>query len=210
MRHLVTVLVILLVAGCGGAPRHTAGPATGSTTGATTAAGAVATAADAVNAADVMFLQMMAEHHRQSIEIARLAGRQASREEVRTLAEAIAVTMAADVYSMNERLHSWEQPLSASADEHAAHGGMPGATKEKITALHAAGRGDFDRDFLNLMIAQHGDAVRMAEEEVSTGANPQAVELAGRLSKAQAAQIDHMRGLLTSIGAPSRSGRPGH
>ncbi|MCG5218766.1 DUF305 domain-containing protein [Streptosporangium sp. KLBMP 9127] len=187
MRLLVTVLAILLITGCGGGERET--PA----------------AADTVSAADVMFLQMMIEHHKQSIEIVRLASKKATTEEVRTLAGAIAVTEATEVHTMMERLHSWDQPLSASADAHAGHGGMPQTSAKEMTALRKADRADFDRDFLNLLIAHLDDSVQMADEEVAKGANPPTVELARRISRAQTAQIDHMLGLLAGLDAPTPS-----
>ncbi|RBQ14560.1 DUF305 domain-containing protein [Spongiactinospora rosea] len=194
MKRLVTALsaaAVLLLAGCAG------GAAAGSP--AQPAAPSEAEATGPVNAADVMFLQMMIPHHRQSIEIARLAGKQAADPTVKTMAEAVAVTQAAEVFAMSERLYGWNQPLTVGKDAHAAHGGMPEIAKKAIAKLRKAPPGEFDRDFLQMLIAHHDDGVQMCNTEVSTGTNPATVEQARKLSKGLSAQIDHMLDLLTKI-----------
>ncbi|PZG41298.1 DUF305 domain-containing protein [Spongiactinospora gelatinilytica] len=195
MKRLVTALsaaTALLLAGC-------AGGAVAGSPAQPTAPTAGAEATGPVNAADVMFLQMMIPHHRQSIEIARLAGKQAADPAVKTMAEAIAVTQAAEVFAMSERLYGWNQPLTVGKDAHAAHGGMPEIAKKAIARLRKAPPGEFDRDFLQMLIAHHDDGVQMSNTEVSTGANPATVEQARKLSQALSAQIDHMLDLLTRI-----------
>ncbi|MDF5752036.1 DUF305 domain-containing protein [Spongiactinospora sp. TRM90649] len=203
MKHLVTALTIaatLLLAGCaGGATAIGAGEPTAPNT----------SASGPVNAADVMFLQMMIPHHRQSIEIARLAARKATDPQVKTMAEAISVTQAAEAFQMTERLYAWEQPLTVGKEAHDAHGGLPQTAKKKIKALNDAPPAEFDRDFLQLLIAHHDDGVQMANTEASTGTNPATVEQARLLSRGLSAQIDHMLTLLTKIDpAAGKTARP--
>lgn len=152
------------------------------------------------NATDVMFLQMLLPHHGQGLEIVRMAEGRATRAEVRTLAAAIEVTQADEIKAMAGWLTSWGQPLRAEDDAHAAHGGMPGTTAEEIAVLEKTTGEDFERRFLNMLIAHQDDAVQIATMETSGGENPSAKALAERVARSRAAQIRQMLALL---------GRPG-
>ena len=80
----MAVLGLLLIAACGNTPP----------------------AGDPVNAEDVMFVQMMVQHHRQGVEIAGVAAGRATTQEVRTLA-AIESTQQDEVEMMLRWLHEW-------------------------------------------------------------------------------------------------------
>ena len=146
------------------------------------------------NAADVMFLQMMVPHHLQGIEIVRLAPDRATDPEVRMLAAAIETTQLSEVDAMAGWLRDWGQPTDADADAHAAHGGMPSTSAAEIAALASAA--DFDRQFLNLLIAHQDDAIQMARAEAAHGQNPAAKALAGRIDASRSAQLQQMLALL--------------
>lgn len=55
---------------------------------------------------------------------------------------------------------------------------------------------EFDRLFLEGMIQHHQGAIEMAEHELETGTNPDAMAMAESIVSAQQAEIDHMRELL--------------
>lgn len=148
------------------------------------------------NATDVMFLQMMVPHHAQGIEIVRLAKSRPVRNEVKLLAAAIESTQANEAETMAGWLAAWGRPASAAPDEHAAHGGMPGTSAAEIAALVKAGDADFERKFLNMLIAHQDDAIQMARLEKSGGADKLAKELADRIDKSRSAQIQQMKGFL--------------
>jgi uncharacterized protein (DUF305 family) len=63
-----------------------------------------------VNAADVMFVQMMVPHHRQGIEIAEVGTSRATTPQLRTLTEAIVSTQQDEVEMLLRWLHSWDRP----------------------------------------------------------------------------------------------------
>ncbi|GAA3441716.1 DUF305 domain-containing protein [Planomonospora venezuelensis] len=148
------------------------------------------------NSADVMFLQMMVAHNGQGVEIAGLARDRAAREEVRTLAAAIAATQEDEIISMAGLLKGWDQPATAPADEHAAHGGMPGTGRREIAAVADAAPADFEKRFLDTLIAHQDDAVQMAKAEVIAGRNPGVRLLAERIEASRTGQIEHMLELL--------------
>ena len=194
MRRLPTVLAMLvLLGGCGGAPPTDRTPDTGGPP-------STAQARDnEFNATDVMFLQMLIPHHGQGQTIVRLAASRSGNERIRMLASAIDVTQADEIKTMAGWLTSWGQPLQADEAAHAAHGGMPGTGAEEIAALEKTSGTDFERAFLNMLIAHQDDAVQVARMETAGGINPHAVALAQRVDASRTAQIKQMLELLKAL-----------
>jgi uncharacterized protein (DUF305 family) len=172
---------MLAVAGCSGGGANGSGPQTET--------------AAAFNDTDVMFLQMMVPHHREGIEIVEYARDRATNPELKTLAAAIAVTQADEVKAMAGWLTAWGQPATADAAAHAAHGGMPGTSTQEIARLGEAPPAEFERLFLNMLIAHQDDAVQIARLE-RAGVNPEAKSLARRIELSRAAQIEQMLAML--------------
>ncbi|WP_440098583.1 DUF305 domain-containing protein [Streptosporangium sp. H16] len=149
----------------------------------------------AFNAPDVMFLQMMVPHNTQGVRLVRLVRERPVRPEVKELAEAIGVTQERESASMSGLLDAWGRPATAKDDEHAAHGGMPGVSEEEMAALIAAPPAEFERRFLDMLIAQQDDAAQMAKVEVATGLHSQVTEMARRVDVSRTAQIAQMLAL---------------
>ena len=175
---------LLLLAGCGSRPVAAppdprAAPSTG-----------------AYNQNDVMFLQMMVPHLAQGQDIAHLARDRASRDDIRTLAAAIESTQADEVTTMSARLRDWHQPPTAQVNSHSEHGGMPATANEEVAALRKSNGQDFDRRFLNVMIARQDDAIQLAKVESATGSDPDVKALADRVDRSRSAQIHQMLDLL--------------
>lgn len=57
---------------------------------------------------------------------------------------------------------------------------------------------EFDKAFLEGMIAHHEGAVEMSEVELTDGENPEAKALAEKIIADQKAEIEEMQGLLTN------------
>ncbi|MFF5114668.1 DUF305 domain-containing protein [Streptosporangium sp. NPDC000509] len=146
----------------------------------------------AFNPPDVMFLQMMVPHNAQGVRLVRLVRERQVRPEVRELADAIGVTQERESVSMSGLLDAWGQPATADDDEHAAHGGMPGVSEEEVAALTAAPPAEFERRFLDMLIAQQDDAAQMAKVEVATGLHPEVTKLARLVDVSRTAQIARM------------------
>jgi uncharacterized protein (DUF305 family) len=79
---------------------------------------------------------------------------------------------------------------------------MPSVTPQpgmsQMMQMHGA---EFDRMFLQMMIAHHEGAVAMAKTEQASGANPQAKQLAKNIETSQTAQIAQMQQMLQSPSA---------
>ncbi|WP_052422377.1 DUF305 domain-containing protein [Nonomuraea candida] len=171
MRALLALLGLLLAAACGQAEPESP-----------------------VNADDVMFVQMMVQHHRQGIEIARVGTSRAKNPEVKTLTAAIASTQQSEVEMMLRWLHSWDQPLTPPTGAHDHHGGMPETDVKRIQALRESK--NFEYDLLNLLIAHQDDAAQMAAAEVAGGANPAVQQWASQVQSSRKGQIEMMLDLL--------------
>jgi uncharacterized protein (DUF305 family) len=152
------------------------------------------------NADDVMFLQMMVTHHGQGSLMAELGADRGRREQLTTLAGAIASTQQEEAATMRSWLEGWDERTSASGDHsaHAAHGGLPATGPEEIAALRKARGTAFETSFLNLMIAHQHSAVELADQELENGVNPQARALAKRIVRSRTAEIEMMLGLLNA------------
>ncbi|SDK72982.1 Uncharacterized conserved protein, DUF305 family [Nonomuraea maritima] len=147
-----------------------------------------------VNADDVMFVQMMVQHHRQGIEMAGIGASRAEDPEVRTLASAIVSTEQDEVEMMLRWLHAWDQPLTAPTGAHDHHGGMPETDVKRIQELRASD--DLDYDLLSLLIDHQDGAVRMAADVVTRGANPEVQRWAAQVQTSRRAQIAMMTDLV--------------
>ncbi len=170
-----TLLALMLVlSGCGTAPPPES------------------TGQSGFNPTDVMFLQMMVPHHEQGLRIVRLAKERPVRAEVRMLAEAIETTQSDEIGSMAVWLRGWGAPPSAKPEDHAAHGGMPGTTDAELATIVKASDADFERKFLDLLIAHQDDARQMALMEKSGGVNAEARKLADNIDRSREAQIKQL------------------
>jgi len=190
------IAVSLTLAACSGGGSTT--PSAAPTSAASTAP-ASGDATETHNDADTMFAQMMIVHHEGAIEMADLAVEQAESEEVRSLAEGISAAQGPEI----EKMTSW---LEAWGEETEAMGGMDmgmdmdGMSQEEAMAeLESLSGADFDRRFLELMVAHHKGAVEMAQSELQDGENPEALELAEQIVADQEAEIAEMEQLLTTL-----------
>ena len=162
-----------------------------------------AEAATEHNAADVEFAQMMIVHHQGALEMAELAVERASTDEVRALAERIAAAQGPEIELMSGWLQTWDEELPAGA-EHGGmdHGGMDmdGMDQEEAMTTLAGLEGvEFDRKFLELMVAHHRGAIEMAQTQIGEGADSDALALARTIRDDQNTEITEMENLLRSL-----------
>ncbi|MCX5263112.1 DUF305 domain-containing protein [Streptomyces sp. NBC_00199] len=197
-----TVAAALLLAACGGD-----GSGGGSTAapGATSSSAGSGVTAGAHNAQDVSFAQGMIPHHRQALEMARLAAGRASSARVEDLASRIEKAQEPEIRTMSGWLTSWGEDVPESSDSTAQsmpgmdHSGsaMPGMMDgSDMAALAKASGKDFDAMFLAMMVDHHRGAVDMATTEKSKGVYAPATSLAGDIVAAQTAEITEMNKLL--------------
>ncbi len=79
-------------------------------------------------------------------------------------------------------------------------GGMSGMmSAEDMAALQNAQGVDASRLFLTQMIEHHRGAIEMAQTEVDSGQNPDAVAMAGTIAETQQQEITTMENILSSL-----------
>jgi uncharacterized protein (DUF305 family) len=195
-----SVAAALVLAACGGN-----GDSGSDNPSAAPASASAGVAAGAHNAQDVSFAQGMIPHHRQALEMARLAAGRASSAQVKGLASRIEKAQEPEIRTMSDWLTSWGEDVpDASADaadsmpgmDHSASG-MPGMMGgSDMAALKKASGKAFDAMFLAMMVEHHQGAVVMADAENDKGEYAPAMSLAGDIVTAQTAEITEMNKLL--------------
>ncbi|MET9578821.1 DUF305 domain-containing protein [Streptomyces sp. DT199] len=155
------------------------------------------------NPQDVAFAQGMIPHHRQALEMARLAADRASSGTVKDLAGRIEKAQDPEIRTMTGWLKSWGEKVPGGAGgggmDHSAsgHSGMPGMMGgEDMAALEKLTGKAFDVQFLTLMVEHHEGAVEMARTEQDKGRHGPAKAMAGDIVTAQNAEIGEMNKLL--------------
>ena len=186
-----TALTALVLTACGGGTHDHGRSASGAAPGAS---------ATTHNAQDVAFAQGMIPHHRQALEMARLADGRASSPKVKALAARIEKAQDPEIRTMTGWLDAWGEQVPPAGMDHSGHSGMPGMpgmmSGDDMTALKKATGRDFDTRFLSLMAEHHRGAVEMAGTERAKGAYGPARRLAGAVVDAQNAEIQEMGRLL--------------
>lgn len=164
------------------------------------------------NDTDVQFLQQMIVHHQQALMMARMAAQKAADADVKQLAVQIEQEQAPEIEQMSTWLQLWDRTVPSMGPGMAApsmsppvgHGMMPSMRPlPDLGRMQTMTGEQFDRMFLQLMIAHHEDAVEMAKAEIAGGADPAVKQLAEKIQASQTAQIEQMRQMLGAIPSPT-------
>ncbi|MBE3013958.1 DUF305 domain-containing protein [Microbispora sp. NEAU-D428] len=191
----VALLAADLLVGVSGAYGSAASAGTPALRAALAVPAATTPAADH-NDQDVMFARMMIPHHRQAVEMGRLAEDRAADARVARLARRIEAAQAPEIRTMSGWLTAWGEPLPGE-NRAPAHHAMPGMmSPEDMRRLEGLSGRAFDRAFLTMMIRHHEGAVAMARDELRTGVYEPARRMAASIVSSQSAEIREMKSLL--------------
>ncbi|HEX9087507.1 MAG TPA: DUF305 domain-containing protein [Arthrobacter sp.] len=148
------------------------------------------------NGSDAMFAQAMIPHHTQAVEMSgMILKKQGIDARVTALATRIKAAQAPEIEKMTGWLKGWNEPTQAPGG-HSMTGMMSG---EDLTKLDAAQGTEAARLFLSQMIAHHEGAVEMANAEVRSGSNPEAIQLGKAIAASQTGEIQEMKDLLAAL-----------
>ena len=154
---------------------------------------------------DVAFVEAMAAHHEQAVELASLAPGRVGDSELEALAARIAVTQAAEAAAMREwldRRRSRELGRGDGAGGHAHSEAMAGEigrpTLDRAAELEGAA---FDALFLDAMIAHHRGAVTMAEARLAAAGEPAVARWARSIAETQSLEIARLAAIEERLGA---------
>ena len=142
---------------------------------------------------DAMFLARMIPHHEQAVEMSKLAATNGASPEVQKLASTIAASQAPEITQMQGLLDA--AGALGEIGKHTGH--MDGLlSEEQINELRNARGADFDRLYLEGMIAHHEGAIAMAQKVIDSGGNAAVVTLAQTVIDAQTSEISQIKQLL--------------
>jgi uncharacterized protein (DUF305 family) len=176
-RVVLAAAAAVLLAGCGGPPGTAPAPH---------------------NDTDVMFAQMVRDHHRQAAGLLQILAERAGRAEVRTLATTMRGQWEAEAAQLDGWLDAWQAPRTANPDEglHAGHGDLHSLRPGDIEEVRAAQGADVDRIGISLLLGHHHNTVEVARLETAGGSFPAAKELAGQITATRQDQVRTMLGLI--------------
>ena len=164
--------------------------------------------------ADVAFVQMMIPHHEQAVEMSRMAldPTSGASPAVQQMALDIEAAQVREIALMEQWLVEWGVPYDYDddtdwpgphTDDHMNGWGMADMmgmlSDEQIAELAAATETQFDRLWLEGMIAHHEGAVDMAEMVASESGDPAVNALAVQIITTQLGEIAEMEQLLGQL-----------
>ncbi|BCN63085.1 hypothetical protein RE9431_15400 [Prescottella equi] len=216
--------VVALVAGCT-SDESDDNATTSATTSASVSASGTAEQGGPHNDADVEYVQMMIPHHEQAVEMAELVPSRTGNPDIIALADQIEKAQGPEIEQMEGWLKAWGAPEPSKAEAPGAtsdgmdHDGMEGdgtsmpmtsmnsmpgmeggghgmMSAEQMQALENAKDAEFDKMWLELMIAHHQGAVASSEQILQTGESEQVRQLAQQIVSSQQAEIAQMEALL--------------
>ena len=158
------------------------------------------------NDSDVEYASGMIVHHQQAVEMSDILLQTDDADpEVAALAVDIRVAQQPEIEQMQSWLETWGHEPDDDGD-HGDHGDMMDdgdhdgmMSEEDLADLESAEGDEASRLFLDQMIIHHEGAVRMAEDHLEAGENPEALELSENVISDQSAEIEEMKELRDSL-----------
>jgi uncharacterized protein (DUF305 family) len=152
------------------------------------------------NDADVMFVQGMLPHHQQAVEMSdMLAKKSGVSAETTALAQQIKAAQGPEITTMQGWLQAWGKDADGGMGgmDHDMGGGM--ASEEEMQKFDQANAKTGERMFLEMMTAHHQGAIAMAQMQVKSGKNSDAIAMAKDIVSSQQAEMDAMKKLLADL-----------
>jgi uncharacterized protein (DUF305 family) len=166
----------------------------------------------AFNDQDVDFATGMIPHHQQAVEMAAMVPDRSTDPAVLKLAADISAAQGPEIETLKVFLVQWKEgsdtphanpTTSQSPDPHEGHDGMDpsmnmqGMVDAAAIANLASLKGpEFDKSWMQAMIAHHEGAIQMANAEIAGGTNVDAKKLAQQIVTAQQGEITQMKQML--------------
>lgn len=159
---------------------------------------------------DVGFLQDMLTHHDQALGVATLVGANGEDPTVRSYAREILLFQGYEIGVMTQMLDDWGYARSDRSDQAMTWMDMPVPveqmpgllTDEQLDQLRDARGAELDALFLDLMADHHRGGLHMAEYAFAHAGDEDVQELAARIARNQAGEINEYRALAERNGYP--------
>lgn len=133
---------------------------------------------------DAQFIDSMIEHHQGAIDMANQALKEASRPELKTLAQNIITAQEAEIKQMQDWRKAWYPDLAATGGMDMDMGDMEVSGDTTVP---------FDQRFITAMIAHHEGAIAMAKDAGQKAEHSEIKTLAQAIITAQESEITQMQ-----------------
>jgi uncharacterized protein (DUF305 family) len=156
------------------------------------------------------FLEGMIPHHESAVEMAKVAQERARHRELGLLANEIISAQNGEIRQMeaiHERLYGSEITPDPEAHERLGLSAKEAGMDHMESAMELETARAFDREFIDMMVAHHQGAIRMANRILKDTDDPELRKLAQGIVRAQRREIEEMNAWRTEwYGEPSPAG----
>lgn len=160
---------------------------------------------------DVGFLQDMISHHEQAIALSLMQSADGSDPTVRSFASDVLIFQSRELGLMDQMLHEWGLSRADRSDQAMTWmdmapvpvAEMPGMIPEdRVDEMRQAQGAEADALFLDLMAEHHAGGLHMAEYAVEHADDHDVRELAARMARNQAIEINEYAQTAEGLGLP--------
>lgn len=143
---------------------------------------------------DRLFLANMISHHTGAVDMANLALKSATHQEVKDLSQAIITAQTSEIKNMTSWQAAWGYPASSGTTmmDHSAMG-MGDANASMMNTLSGKTGDAFDKAFLEQMIMHHQSAIDMAASGAMNAQHQEVKDLTTAIITAQTKEIKQMK-----------------
>ena len=168
---------------------------------------------------DLHFIDMMMMHHRQGIEMAKLAEEKAENPRVKAFATRTRAGQEKDIpmlQSMRDRWYKDQPAMEHAGMQGMSHDEMQKKMQEQMNDLRDNSGHGFDHQFVDLMAAHHKEAVTMAKEAIAKAEHTDVRTFARTMMNKQQREIGQLNNLRVVLkkshnhppASPRRAARP--
>lgn len=132
---------------------------------------------------DAQFLDKMTQHHREGIEMAKIANNKASSQQVKDMSQKMMIDQQKEI----EQMQQWRKEYFSKVPKSTQ---MP--ERMDMSALKTATADEFDKIYLSLMSKHHKSGIDMFEEAQDKASNKQIQEFAKKGAQKQSQEVKEM------------------
>lgn len=152
---------------------------------------------------DTQFLDEMTMHHKQAVDMAKMADKKLSSSQVKKMNKKMMEDQKKDIARMNK----WKKQVgsASTADAGEGHTGMNmpmdmnmDMNMDMSEMKNLKGK-DFDAKYLEMMSAHHGQGISMVQKYLSDLTNPEVKSFAEKTAKTQEMEIEKMSKMKNDI-----------
>jgi uncharacterized protein (DUF305 family) len=143
---------------------------------------------------DIQFLDTMIEHHRQGIEMFKLAVQKSHSKKVKSKAQTMLDEQQKDI----PKLQSLRNKIQSNAQE-SVNMDLPGMENMDMNELSSKSGKDFDEEFLKMTIKHHEGAIKMSEDALNKAQNKDVRNKAKMTIDKQTKEIAELKKMLEKV-----------